>query len=345
MTIKISNLLGIFCLITSSLTLKSEANLSHNSTIETEERDSFSESYPYQTFSYSKDNVSFSDKFICSDIEAGLISEHLHGKGPNHARIIFENCRKKVYIVYSCSNGLLSESFNLEDFLFSDDCKNISPIHEKVLWSIAISFLGRSFHDSANLNLEILNKIKYSNFFLKKHVLPATRTILESLRANPMLFKKEIIESIQPQTNVHKMIILIRDNFEQGESELEKDPIKYKETIFKISNAFFEMEKERENLREKNNDSPENKQIINKVIRSQNLARVVFKNIIDGNKELIRAFPAKVCQKVKELCKNNVENINTLSDQVLEEFTQWIYEQGTEALSKDIVMPWDTDQK
>lgn len=342
MKLKNTKFFIICCLVMSTLTAKcEEKSLPNNPTENLEDNDDWlSESHPYQTFSYSKDEVEFSYKFICSDIEAALISEHLHGKGPNHARIIFENCRKKVFIVYSCE-GFLSENFDLEEFLFPDDCKNISPLDERVLWTNAISFLGRSFHDSAHLNLEILNKIKYSNFFLKKHVLPATRTILESLRANPMLFKKGIVESVQPQTNAHKMIILIRDNFEQGESELEKDPIKYKEAIFKISDVFFEIEKERKNLRGKNNDNPENLQIINKIIRSQNLARVIFKNIIDGNKELIRAFPAKVCQKIKELCKDSVENINALSDKDLEEFAQWICEHGAEALSKDIVMPWD----
>lgn len=334
MKLKNTNFLLICCLAMSALTAKCEEKaLPNNSTENVEDPDEWlSESHPYQTFSYSKDEVEFSYKFICSDIEAGLISEHLHGKGPNYARIIFENCRKKVFIVYSCK-GFLSESFELEELLFADDCKNISPLDEKVLWANAISFLGRSFH-----NFEALNKIKHSNYFLKKHLPIAVSEFLKEFHANPILLQKGILESLQPQTNGHKIAILIRDNFNRSESELIKDP-KYKEILFEVSNLFTAILKDSESAIKK--DSPEYLQNINKDIRSCNLARVIFKNIIEENNDLIRAFPSQVCRKIKELCKNNVENINSLSDQDLEDFASWICEQAAEALSKGIVMPWD----
>lgn len=355
MKLKNANFLLICCLAMSALTAKcEEKTLPNNPREDIGDPDDLPSKYEF--FSYSKDEVEFKTKSGRSGIEANLIGKHLYGKEPNHARIIFENYFKRVYIVYSCKgslaerfnlwdgrffvncdeNGFMSESFDLEEFLFDDDCKNISPLDEKVLWANAISFLGRSFH-----NFEALNKIKHSNYFLKKHILMAIREILKALHANPILFKKGIVESVQPQTNAHKMIILIRDNFAQGESELENDPIKCKKAIFEISNLHIATMKEREDLEKKDKLSVEYVKILNKDIGSRNLARVIFKNIIEGNKELIRAFPAKVCQKIRELCKDSVENINTLSDKDLEEFTGWICEQAAEVLSKDIVMPWD----
>lgn len=354
MKLKNANFLLICCLAMSALTAKcEEKTLPNNPREDIGDPDDLPSKYEF--FSYSKDEVEFKTKSGRSGIEANLIGKHLYGKEPNHARIIFENYFKRVYIVYSCKgslaerfnlwdgrffvncdeNGFMSESFDLEEFLFDDDCKNISPLDEKVLWANAISFLGRSFH-----NFEALNNIKYSNFFLKKYILMAVHEILKALHANPILFKKGIVESVQPQTREHKMIILIRDNFAQGESELEKDPIKYKNAIFQLSDLHVAMIKESEDLQKK--DSVENIRILNKDIGSRNLVRVIFKNIIEGNKELTRAFPAKVCQKIRELCKDNVENINTLSVQDFEEFTQWVCEQGAKELSKDIVMPWDT---
>ncbi len=348
MTIKHYNLLVMICLMVGSLNSNSESEESpfSNTKLDVKKEDIFDETPKFGIFNYS--NFSFGSAPTTDG--RYLARTYLRDKKPNNAGIfsIGSSYRTTNCLVYINKEGFYnSKEFNLDEFLFTDDCKDISLLDERVLWANAIAFLGNAFRDSSSLE-----KIKHSNYFVEKHILKNLHDFLEQLRKYPMTLEKGFLESIKhemPSPFEYEILVFIRDNFNKSESELAKDPIEYKKATLKLSDIF--VSKLQKVLHPGVLQKIENGEVFVEYkkdacfFESIELAKIIFKNVVEKNNAIIKALPPQVCQKIGELCEDKIENVDLLTEKCLENFITWVCEQAAEALSKGVVMPWDLDKK